>query len=93
MKFDEARELAAQAIAPSWQPRMGTLYADTKGLEDKRFFVVHVNAEEWLVDGDMTYMLMDAPLVLVRKSDGSTTRSTYLDDPARFDRMKRVTSE
>lgn len=91
--FDQARDRAAKAVEPTWDPQAGTLFADMNGLQDKTHYAVHVNAEEWLVDGDLTYMVMDSPLVLVNKKTGVAEVSTYLENRARFDRMRPISSE
>lgn len=88
--FAEARRKAEQAVGTI---ERGTLYADTKGWQDKRAYAVNVGAEEFIVDNDLAYALTDTPLVLVDKATGQAIVRTYLDDPDRFDRMTEVNDE
>lgn len=88
--FDDARAIALAKVEPTW--RNGTCYADTNGLEDSSSFVVRIDAEEWIIDEDVRYMTLDAPLVEIDKKTRAVKVGTYLDDPARYDRMTKISS-
>lgn len=88
--FEQARTIAAEKVEPIWNKGMGTLYADTVGYEDDKAYAINVGAEEWIIDGEADFMIMDAPLVIVDKETGSASISTYLEDSQRIDKMEKV---
>jgi len=92
--FDEARWLAAAAVEPEWDPEsQGTLFPSFEGAEDSTHYAVNVGNEEYLIDGNRGYMIMDAPLVLVDKESGELEVTTYLVIEDRVDKMTPLTSE
>lgn len=90
--FDRARAIAVSAVEGSWPRTNGTLYASMDGFEDESDWIVVLGAEEWLVDEDPSFIILDSPLVVVNKKTGRYRISTYLDDPARFDRTTPVST-
>jgi hypothetical protein len=72
--FDLARDQAQEVAARTWDGRtMGSLWAAPWGYEDAEHWQVVVGAREWLELGDEDYVLMDAPVYLVAKANGSVT--------------------
>jgi hypothetical protein len=90
LTVDEARAAAAAAVEPLWGPSFGHMLAAFDIFEDHNGYMVEVAAEEWLIDKDPGFMLLDGPLVFVDKQTGKTEITSYLPSAARIDKMTPI---
>lgn len=88
--FKDARAKIDLMADTLWKNHGGTFYVSPDGWGDSTHWLLTYGAEEWLVDEDPRFVLLDEGLVLVRKSDGDVQTTTYLDDPDRYDAMRDV---
>ena len=92
--FTEARRIAERAVKPEWDAHMtGTMYASPQGMQDRTHYLVTVAAEEWLVDEDPEFLVVDGPMVLVEKATGKAIMTNMTEDFARYSAMSTVTDE
>ena len=88
--FKEAREKVQSMEADLWLDKAGTFYVDTDGYGDGDAWYLNFGAEEWMVDGDLRFLIADADAALVDKKTGDVTITTYLDNAERYDAMRAV---
>jgi len=66
--YEQAREIARQALEPGWQ--YGTFCLDDRKIaENDQLYVFDVGARECLVDGDMSFLVAGG-VPVVYKADG-----------------------
>lgn len=88
LTFKEAREKVQGMEGTLWRGRAGTFYVSPDGFGDDRAWLVNYGPEEWMVDKDITFLTLDGDAVLVDINTGDVQKTTYLDDPERYDAMK-----
>jgi hypothetical protein len=88
--FKQARDIVKAMEPDLWADHGGTFYVEPAGYADDKAYWVVIGAEEWLVDKDVNFLTLDEELILVSRKDGSVQRTTYLENPDRFDSMKPV---
>lgn len=90
--FDQARLIVRRAESPKWPPNHGHFMVARYGYQDTTHWCVVTGAREWLEQGNLDYMELDAPVLLVDKVTGELTRTTYLDPgvTAKLDAMDPV---
>ncbi|AYD81500.1 immunity protein [Arthrobacter phage KBurrousTX] len=87
--FEEARAIVLDQNREGWEEdHEGTFTVAAYGWEDEDAFLVVQGASEWLVDGDESYSVMDAPAVFVSKESGTILEADYL---AVLDRIAAMT--
>lgn len=86
--FDQARELVSKAVGSEWSH--GTFHVSSSGSEDDLAFLVEYGAREWIVDGNVGFLVIPGGLALVDKRTAELDETTYLTDPDRFDNMTPV---
>lgn len=69
--FDEACNLVEKKVSRTWSSDNGTLAMADYGWKSPDYWQPVWGAREWLQDRDSDYVLMDAPIYLVSKADGS----------------------
>jgi hypothetical protein len=66
--YEQAREIVRREVEPGWT--QGTFCLDDRMIvENESMYAFNVGAREWIVDGNMDYLLLGA-LPVVYKEDG-----------------------
>ena len=86
--FKQARKIAREYRAKTWQPHEGTLYVAKEGYEDELGWLVVVGARELLVDDDERFMPNDDRVIVVDKATGEVTELNMIFDTQRLEAMR-----
>lgn len=87
--FNEARKRVSEAEGQLWKGP-GTFFVSMDGREDDKAYWCVFGAEEWIIDSDPAYMMLDGGTALVDKKTGAVQLTQYLLVADRVDRMKPV---
>lgn len=86
--FEEARRRVEADLRKNWQRSQGTLVVLPEGFEDAESWHVIAGAQEYLLEDDADFALLNAPVLLVSKTTGKIERLIALES---FDRLQRMT--
>lgn len=89
LTFEQARKAVEKKMEPTWDGN-GTFFVSMDGREDKKGYFLTFGAEEWIIDGEPEYMMLDGGQCLVDKDTGDVQVFQYLQDPDRIDAMRPV---
>lgn len=92
VSFEEARGLVTEVNAPAWRDlgNRGEYMVADYGFESPEYWLVIEGARELIEGGDESFVVMDQPLTLVSKRDGSLVSVVYLDAAESIDAMTPV---
>lgn len=85
---DDARAVVYRWASAHWQGRGTPTVGDVR--QDDDFYAVEYGNREFLADGDVAYMLMDAPVAMVGKQDGALSFIPHMGNEDRVDAMRPV---
>lgn len=90
--FEEARAIAEDLNAGAWRDlgNRGEYMVAAWGYEDDEHWQVVEGARELIEGGDYDFSVLDQPLTLVAKADGSIMVGTYLELEDKLDAMTPV---
>lgn len=91
ISFANAQDHVRVAMEAAWEvDGWGEFYIAPFGSENLTHWLVVFGAREWIVENDVSFMLVGAPITLVSKATGAISRINYLDDMALVDAMTDV---
>jgi hypothetical protein len=70
LSFAEARGAVLRVRRADWRATGGTLYVSPEGFADADDYLVVWGAREFLVDGDLDYLLVDNTVTFVSRTTG-----------------------
>lgn len=87
--FKEARDLVAEVNGPAWRDlgNRGDYMVADYGFENADYWLMVEGARQLIEGGNEAFAVMDQPLTLVRKADGSLTTIYYLEAADLVDSM------
>jgi hypothetical protein len=89
LTYEQAADLVLTRLIKIWDVD-ATPYVSPNGFEDDRYFMVPWNTREFMVDGDMSKMLINNVVTFVDKETGVIDMLPMTENFDRVDAMREI---